>query len=63
MNQQEPPGAYFKRHAQQFEARVKALESILNDREAELLEVKGPCRNKDCSLHFAHRGPCNNGSL
>lgn len=38
--------------------RVKALESVLREREQELLEIKGPCSWKDCSLHYAHRGPC-----
>jgi hypothetical protein len=28
-------------------------------RERELLELKGPCSNKECRLHYAHSGPCN----
>jgi len=39
--------------------RVAALESVLRDREAELWELKGPCSNGRCCLHYAHSGPCN----
>ncbi len=39
--------------------RVKQLQSMLYDREAELLELKGPCSNSYCRLHYAHSGPCN----
>lgn len=39
--------------------RIAALEAILADRERELLELKGPCSNAKCSLHYAHSGPCN----
>lgn len=38
--------------------KTAALESILREREQELLELKGHCSNKRCSLHYAHRGPC-----
>lgn len=38
--------------------RIAALESALADRERELLELKGPCSNAKCSLHYAHSGPC-----
>lgn len=38
--------------------RVAALESILSDRERELLELKGPCSARGCRLHYAHSGPC-----
>jgi hypothetical protein len=38
--------------------REAALETVLRDREQELLEIKGPCSNKSCPLHYAHRGPC-----
>jgi hypothetical protein len=37
---------------------VAMLRSVLTEREAELLEVKGPCRAQPCPLHYAHRGPC-----
>lgn len=37
---------------------VHILRHILDIRERELLEVKGPCRNKRCKLHYAHSGPC-----
>ncbi len=30
---------------------------VLADREAELLELKGPCSDQECRLHYAHRGP------
>lgn len=38
--------------------RVEILESVLEDRERELLELKGPCSSKQCRLHYAHSGPC-----
>lgn len=38
--------------------RVEVLESVLEDRERELLELKGPCSSKHCRLHYAHSGPC-----
>lgn len=31
---------------------------VLADREAELLDAKGPCADTECRLHRAHRGPC-----
>lgn len=31
---------------------------VLQDRERELLEIKGPCSNAACRLHYAHSGPC-----
>lgn len=34
------------------------LRRILATRERELLELKGPCSNKTCRLHYAHSGPC-----
>ena len=36
----------------------EAIMTVLKDREEELLELKGPCSNKKCPLHYAHRGPC-----
>ena len=38
---------------------VAACKAVLADRERELLELKGPCTNEYCPLHFAHSGPCN----
>ena len=35
-----------------------SLRAVLADRERELLELKGPCRNVYCKLHYAHSGPC-----
>jgi hypothetical protein len=32
--------------------------AIVEIRERELLELKGPCRTKGCRLHYAHSGPC-----
>ncbi len=32
--------------------------TVLRDREAELLDLKGPCRVSACRLHYAHSGPC-----
>lgn len=42
----------------EVQARIRALTSVLADRERELLQLKGPCSNKQCSLHYAHSGPC-----
>lgn len=38
--------------------RIDVLEAILAARERELLELKGPCSNNRCRLHYAHSGPC-----
>lgn len=38
--------------------RVAGLQMVLREREAELLQLKGPCSNSNCRLHYAHRGPC-----
>lgn len=38
--------------------RLDAARAVLAEREAELLELKGPCRAQPCRLHMAHRGPC-----
>lgn len=38
--------------------RLAAVRRVLADREAELLELKGPCSSPLCHLHYAHRGPC-----
>lgn len=35
-----------------------ALKVVLADRERELWDLKGPCSNKECRLHYAHSGPC-----
>lgn len=32
--------------------------SVLADRERELLDLNGPCSNRQCRLHLAHSGPC-----
>jgi hypothetical protein len=39
-------------------ARVLSLQFVLAERERELLELKGPCSNQSCPLHYAHSGPC-----
>lgn len=39
-------------------ARARGLRAVLAEREAELRELKGPCRVARCLLHQAHRGPC-----
>jgi hypothetical protein len=41
-----------------LEATIAGLRTILADRERELLEIKGPCSNGACRLHYAHSGPC-----
>lgn len=38
--------------------RLAATRAVLADRERELLDIKGPCSNKKCRLHYAHSGPC-----
>ncbi|HEX6970234.1 MAG TPA: hypothetical protein VF174_15675 [Micromonosporaceae bacterium] len=38
--------------------RFDAAKAVLAERERELLELKGPCSNTDCRLHYAHSGPC-----
>ena len=48
---------------QRYEAIIVALRDILAIREGELLDLKGPCRNSSCRLHYAHSGPCEPGSL
>ena len=37
---------------------LDAVRAVLRDRERELLELKGPCSNSKCRLHYAHSGPC-----
>lgn len=46
-------------HTEHPNAPSEGLRSILQERERELLEAKGHCRNTYCSLHCAHSGPCN----
>ncbi len=38
---------------------VSSLRFVLAERERELLQIKGPCSNMSCVLHYAHFGPCN----
>jgi hypothetical protein len=44
-----------------LQRKLDAAHTVLRDRDAELLKLKGPCRwAKDgCRLHWAHSGPCN----
>ena len=35
-----------------------AARAVRGYREAELLTIKGPCSRGDCTLHYAHSGPC-----
>lgn len=42
----------------EVEAVLKSVRNVLRERERELLELKGPCSTKNCTLHFAHSGPC-----
>lgn len=37
---------------------IAALRAVIAARERELLELKGPCSNSGCTLHYAHTGPC-----
>lgn len=41
-----------------LDIRVRALENILEVREKELIDLKGPCSNPRCSLHYAHSLGC-----
>lgn len=38
--------------------KYRAALTVLRDRERELLELKGPCRQNRCRLHRGHFGPC-----
>lgn len=38
--------------------KLGSTQFVLQEREAELLKLKGPCRAPQCRLHHAHRGPC-----
>lgn len=42
--------------------RLAAAKAVLAERERELLELKGPCSNRRCRLHYAHSGPCDTTS-
>lgn len=57
-----PSSMGFRAPAAEYDAvlrrRVDVLESVLEDRERELLELKGPCSSQSCRLHYAHSGPC-----
>ena len=37
---------------------LNSVRFVLQEREAELLKLKGRCSNKRCRLHYAHYGPC-----
>lgn len=37
---------------------LDAARAVLADRERELFDLKGPCSNGWCRLHYAHSGPC-----
>lgn len=39
-------------------ATLNATRAVLAIREKELLDLKGPCSNTKCQLHYAHSGPC-----
>lgn len=43
-------------------ARLRAARAVCAERERELLELKGPCSDKTCRLHYAHSGPCDTTS-
>jgi hypothetical protein len=38
--------------------KLDATKAVLAERERELLELKGPCSEDACPLHYAHAGPC-----
>ena len=37
---------------------LRVARFVASEWEAELLDLKGPCRAPGCRLHYAHRGPC-----
>lgn len=39
-------------------AKLEASRFVCAELKRELLELKGPCSNKRCRLHYAHSGPC-----
>jgi hypothetical protein len=41
-----------------LQSRYEAAKYALSVREGELLELKGPCADRLCRLHYAHKGPC-----
>lgn len=51
--------AYLLAELREAHAAVRAARFVVSVREAELLKLKGPCSNNDCTLHYAHSGPCN----
>lgn len=38
--------------------KLDATAAVLGWREKEILDLKGPCSNRRCRLHYAHSGPC-----
>lgn len=38
--------------------KLEAARFVCQVREKELLDLKGPCSNDRCRLHYAHSGPC-----
>lgn len=43
---------------ERLQIELRAVRAVCAERERELLELKGPCRNSTCRLHYAHAGPC-----
>lgn len=52
------PGFFDYLKIDELNAKIRALEFLVKTRERELLIAKGPCRNEECMLHYAHSGPC-----
>jgi hypothetical protein len=46
----------FSDATEELQHKLRVSEAILEVRERELLELKGPCST--CRLHYAHSGPC-----
>ncbi len=44
--------------ADYWRRKFEAAAFVRGEREAELLDIKGPCRVSACRLHYAHSGPC-----
>jgi len=49
---------HLKADVAEFVANLVAAKAVLAERERELIELKGPCSNSACRLHYAHSGPC-----
>lgn len=49
---------FWEQENRTLKTRLRATRFVCDEREAELLKLKGPCSTPECRLHFAHSGPC-----